>query len=236
MAKFIQKNPLIVLLIFVFLAIVAGAAGYFLLIGPRKATIENKQKELEAVKQEIEAEKMTHEKLLETKDKAAEYESKLAKLDAIIPQAPELPQLIRNIQAAADPGTGAGIPWLSFTPSEVAGGEGASFSTYNFSMTVAGYYDEVTDLVYRIERFTRAVMIETISISSTTDIIGWGSVWGDYWEINENWGLVQAEISAKTFTYAPGEVGARTAAGTSAAQPQAAPSVQDSAQDKIQPQ
>lgn len=248
--KFINKNPLIVLLIVVFLTIVVGAAGYFLLVGPRKATIDNKQKEIEGVRNEIDTEKQTNKKLLETKNKATEYEAKLAQLDAVIPQDPQLPQLIRNLQAAADPGTGAGLPWLSFSPAEISSGEtGAGYNTYNFSMSVAGYYKEINDLVYRIERFPRAVIIESLSINSTNALPGWNEVWGSDFEdmpellyipgvqepasnplntnvpmsrvINENWGLVQAEISAKTFTYAEPKVGSWESQQTSA--PAAAP-------------
>lgn len=253
--KFIQKNPLIVLLIIVFLTIVIGAAGYFLLIGPKKATIDNKDKEVQAIQQDIKTEQDTNKKLLETKNKATEYEAKLAELDTIIPQEPQLPQLIRNLQAAADPGTGAGLPWVSFSPSDISEvGGGAGYSTYDFSMTVTGYYQEVNELVYNIERFPRAVLIETINITTTTSIIGWNETWADAYHsppndnatsrqvvknltgdtsrfdafinankvITENNGFVQAEITAKTFTYAPASVGGWTESqgAAPAAQPQ----------------
>lgn len=189
-----MKRPGVVLIIALLLCVVIGAIGYFMLVGPKKATIDKKQKEIEATESKIQTEKSTFTQLSNIKAHVAEYEAKLASLHSKIPGQPELPSLIRSIQAAADPGTGAGIPWLSFKPGDVSGSEGAAgFSNYTFSMSVAGFYDEVVDLIYRMERMQRAVAIDSVSMAPTSTILEQ--------EFMPNLGLVTVQISAKTFTF-----------------------------------
>lgn len=192
-----MRRPAVALLIAVFLCIVVAAAGYFLLIGPKKGTIDKKQKEIEKTENLIVQEKGTYNQLIDIKNRSAEFEARLASVQSMIPAEPELPSLIRNIQAAADPGTGAGLPWLSFSPSEVsaaAGAATATYSSYTFNMTCAGFYNEVVDLIYRMERFQRAVVIDSVSMTPTTSIL---TV-----TYSPNLGLVTTTIGARTFTFA----------------------------------
>lgn len=199
-----MKRPVVAVLIAVFLSIAIGALGYFLLVGPKKADVDKKQKEIEKIEGEITTAKNNYKQLLDVKNRSAEYEARLASLQAKIPETPELPSLIREILAAADPGTGAGLPWLSFSPAEMqpeataqpqAGAQQEkTVSSYSFQMTAAGLYDEVVDLIYRMERFERAVIIQSIGLTPTSVILEV--------EYSPNFGLVQAEIGAKTFTFA----------------------------------
>lgn len=189
------KKPRIAALVAVLASILVLGAGYFLLIGPRKGAVSKKQKEVEAVQQKVQAEKVAYRELLNIKNRSAEYEQKLAYLQSIIPKEPELPGLIRSIQAVADPGGGAGVPWLAFSPSDVTAPEaGAGYFVYTFSMRVGGFYDEIVDLLYRMERMPRAVVVDTVSITPTTGFL--------QRTFHSNLGVVQAEIQAKTFTFA----------------------------------
>lgn len=199
------RRPLVALLIGLFAAIVVGAAGYFLLVGPKKGQVDKKQKEIESTESQIEQQKSTYRQLTDIKNRSAEFEAKLASLEAKIPQQAELPSLIRNIQAAADPRTGVGLPWLSFAPSEVAASStGAGFSTYDFTMRIAGFYDQVVDLIYRLERMERAIVINSVSMAPSTTILGLG--------YSPNLGLVACDLDAKTFTFEapPGQAGQAT--------------------------
>jgi type IV pilus assembly protein PilO len=198
------RRPLVALLIGLFAAIVVGAAGYFLLVGPKKGQVDKKQKEIEATESKILQEKTTYKQLTDIKNRSAEFEAKLASLQAKIPQQPELPSLIRNIQAAADPRTGVGLPWLSFSPSDVAAATSGGFSNYDFTMRVSGFYDQVVDLIYRLERMERAIVIKTLNMTPTTSILGLG--------YSPNLGLVSCDLDAKTFTFAspPGQAGKAT--------------------------
>jgi type IV pilus assembly protein PilO len=188
-----MKKPVVAVLIAVFLTVVVGALGYFLLVGPKKGSMDTKQKEIESTENKIQAEKNTYKELVDIKNHSAEYEAKLASLQSKIPQEAELPSLIRNLQAAADVGTGAGLPWLSFSPGQLSPGEG-QVSSYTFNMTVAGFYDEIVDLIYRIESMQRAVAIESITMAATESILEM--------KYSPNLGLVQASIDATTYTFA----------------------------------
>lgn len=198
------RRPLVALLIGLFAAIVVGAAGYFLLVGPKKGQVDKKQKEIEATESKIQQEKSTYKQLTDIKNRSAEFEAKLASLQAKIPQQPELPSLIRNIQAAADPRTGVGLPWLSFSPSDVTASTTGGVSSYDFSMRISGFYDQTVDLIYRLERMERAIVIKSVNMTPTTSILGLA--------YSPNLGLVSVDLDCKTFTFAspPGAAGQAT--------------------------
>lgn len=187
------RRPVVALLIGLFIAIVVGAAGYFLLVGPKKGKVDTIQKEIEATDSKIQEQQNTFKQLSDIKNRSAEFEAKLASLQAKIPQLPELPSLIRNIQTAADVKTGAGLPWLSFAPKDITAGTGGVANTYEFDMRVAGFYDQVVDLIYRIERMERAVVINKVNMSPTSTILDI--------PYSPNFGLVQCDLTAKTFTF-----------------------------------
>lgn len=189
----VLRKPLIALLIALFIAIVVGAAGYFLLVGPKKGKVDTVQKEIEATEAKIKEQESTFKQLSDIKNRSAEFEAKLASLQAKIPQLPELPSLIRNIQTAADVKTGAGLPWLSFAPKDITAGTGGVANNYEFQMKVSGFYDQVVDLVYRMERMERAIVVTKVNMTPTTSIL----------EIpySPNFGLVSCEVTAKTFTF-----------------------------------
>jgi Tfp pilus assembly protein PilO len=204
-----MRRPAVALLIGLLAAILVGAIGYFLLVGPKKAQVDKTQKAIESVENQITQQKDTFKQLSDIKNRSAEFEAELASLQAKIPQQPELPSLIRNLQAAADPVTGAGLPWLSFTPSDIAAGTAGGVSSYSFGMKVAGFYSEVVDLIYRMERMERAIIVNTVNMAPTTTILT-----NTY---SPNLGLVTCDIAAKTFTFAQ-PAGAATTAPSAAPQ------------------
>ncbi len=216
------RRPVVALLIALLAGILIFAAGYFLLIGPKKGAVSKKQKEVEAAQQKLEAEKATYRELLNIKNRSAEYEARLAYLQSIIPQEAGLPQLIRSIQAAADPGTGAGVPWLGFTPSDITAGEaGTNYSSYTFTMKVGGFYDQVVDLIYRMERFPRAVVINSVNMTLSTGMLE--SNWMQTYGFSKDFGVVSCDIQAKTFTFATAPSAAAAAPGSTPA-PKSTPS------------
>jgi Tfp pilus assembly protein PilO len=174
---------------------------FFFLVSPKNKEKDKVLTDIQTTDTQISAEKTKNKSLLDIKNKSAEYEARLAAAQAMIPAQPELPSLIRMLQAAADPGTGADVPWLSFTPTDVGSGSAASggvasagSSQYTFGLSVAGFYDDITDFVYRIERFQRAVIVDSIQITPTSSILTAA--------YDPNLGLCQAQISARTFTFA----------------------------------
>ena len=200
-----MKRPAVALLIAIFISIVVAAASYFLLVGPKKGKIDKLAKDTQNVENQINAKKSEYASLVEVKNRLPEYEAQLAAVQAIIPQEPELPSLIRNIQAAADPSTGAGLPWLSFAPGEIgAAASGTTCSSYTLTLTCAGCYSQVVDFIYRIERLQRAVIIDSVSLTATNAILNTS--------YSQNLGLVQCELKGRTFTFAaaPGAAPAQT--------------------------
>lgn len=189
------RRPAIVALMAVLLTILIGAFSYFLLVAPQKSQRAKVLKKVQDTDNLISAEKSKNKTLLDIKNRSAEFEAKLAAAQAMIPAQPELPSLIRMLQAAADPGTsGADLPWLSFAPSDVTSAGGGGLSQYTFTLSMAGWYSQVTDFIYRMERFQRAVIVDSVSMTPTSTILTI--------PYDPNIGLVQAQISARTFTFA----------------------------------
>jgi type IV pilus assembly protein PilO len=208
------RRPAVALLIGLFIAIVVGAAGYFLLVGPKKGKVDSIQKEIEATNSKIQEQKNTFKQLSDIKNRSAEFEARLASLQAKIPQQPELPSLIRNLQTAADLKTGAGLPWLSFSPKDITAGTGGQANSYDFTMRVAGFYDQVVDLIYRMERMERAIVVTRVSMSPSSAILDL--------PYSPNFGLVNCDITAKTFTFT-GPVGTPGSSSGSTPSPSTTP-------------
>lgn len=200
------RRPAIALLIALLIAIVIGAVGYFFLVGPKKGKVDSIQKEIEATNAKIAEQKNTFRQLSDIKNRSAEFEAKLASLQAKIPQQPELPSLIRNIQTAADIKTGAGLPWLSFAPKDIVAGTNGAPPSYDFQMRVSGFYDQVVDLIYRMERMERAIVVTKVNMTPTQAILDM--------PYSANFGLVACDITATTFTF-QGPTSTTTGAPTS---------------------
>ncbi len=123
----------------------------------RKAQI---RKQMEEERKRQETAKSTLSRLKAAKEESAQIESKLLNLSKRIPEEPELPSLIIELQDIA---TQAGIDFISIKPSVLSPKE--SFSEIPLSINITGGFFDVVDFLYRLEGLPREVKVNAMNIS-----------------------------------------------------------------------
>jgi Tfp pilus assembly protein PilO len=91
----------------------------------------------------------------EVKARSAETEAKRIRLANQMPETPELPSLIIELQDTVNE---AGLEFASLTPSEPSQVE-AGYSEITMAMLVRGTWQDTVDLMQRLPRLTRQVRI-----------------------------------------------------------------------------
>ncbi|MGB2839876.1 MAG: type 4a pilus biogenesis protein PilO [Actinomycetes bacterium] len=147
------------------LAVVIMVAGWFLLIAPQRAEVADL--ELQTTSQvDTNSRLETELALLKEQNKdLPEKQAELAELRTAIPEAPDLPSYIREMQ---DIGRQSGVSFTSLTPAAPvdlggAGAEGAltpgQLSAVNIDMIIVGSYFEITKFMNELETSPRYTLV-----------------------------------------------------------------------------
>ncbi|MCU1587485.1 MAG: hypothetical protein JWN31_978 [Frankiales bacterium] len=173
-------------------ALVLAAAGYFLLISPKRSEAADLRTQADA---QVSANAALKTQISVLKAQAKALPAKQAQLAAVaakIPGDPALPALIRDLTVAADD---AGVELLSMSPSQpvdvsapaptavtptsapVAGGAAAApaapaasaaagtLKQINLALSVTGGYFQVEQFLDQLENLSRALEVKTLSLS-----------------------------------------------------------------------
>lgn len=146
-------------------AVVVLLAWYFLLWAPASSDLDTARQAVaqgEAQKQSLEA---TVARLTEIANNAPQLQATLRRLDASIPETPDLADFIiqANVIAAE-----SGIDWLSISPAPPVAG--IPVTTISVSMNVQGGFFQVLDYLNRLEDLERLVIVDTVNISSESQV------------------------------------------------------------------
>lgn len=101
----------------------------------------------------------------EVKARSAETEAKRIRLANQMPETPELPSLIIELQDTVNE---AGLEFASLTPSEPVPAE-EGYYEITISMLVRGTWQDTVDLMQRLPRLTRQVRIVGFTTAVSTD-------------------------------------------------------------------
>lgn len=96
------------------------------------------------------------------KARSAETEATRLRLANQIPETPELPALIIELQDAVN---ASGLEFASIAPSVPAQAEGVPYSTINIAVVVRGTWQDTVDLLQRLRALTRQVRVESFSVT-----------------------------------------------------------------------
>ena len=152
------------------LAVAILVAGWFLLISPQRAEVADL--ETQTVAQENTNSSLETELAVlkeENKD-LPEKQAELAELRTAIPEAPDLPSYIREMQ---DLGRQSGVTFTALTPTtpvELGGGgsEGAltpgQLAAINVDMLITGSYFEITKFMNELETSPRYTLVSGYTI------------------------------------------------------------------------
>jgi Tfp pilus assembly protein PilO len=141
---------------------------YLLLWSPRSKAIDkakSRQTTASDALQELRAER---NRLADLRSNEAATRARIEQLRQAIPDSPNLAQFILDANDAANQ---SGIDFLSISPTPPAsadtpaGAEGPPPAQISLGITVTGGYFQVLDFVNRLNRLTRIVVIDTLSLS-----------------------------------------------------------------------
>lgn len=132
-------------------AVVVLVAWYFLVIGPKRDTIAETDRQLQQEKKTFDENQARVKRLGEERNAAKQTMAEILKLNKLIPVDAQVPSLIVELQQSASE---AGIKFIKIEPSDaIAGTEGNTIVP--FEMKFQGDFYDVNDFLYRIENYAR---------------------------------------------------------------------------------
>lgn len=162
------------MIILVLASILVSAASFFLVFKPQTEKIEQTRVLADETEAKARALRVELQRLRELQKNAPKLREEAAKLDAAMPNDPQLAQFILQVQEAA---TASGIDWLSVNPTPPAPAAPPQPGVLEVSITmgVEGGYFQVQDFLVRLETLSRAVKILNLNLSASGDEAGGGS-------------------------------------------------------------
>jgi type IV pilus assembly protein PilO len=152
-----------------------GLAVFFLVLNPMRGDISELQAQIEDEQTKIQSAKVELAAAEETRTEGRRNQARLMELAKMIPQDPEIPSLILQIQDLANK---AGIEWIQVSFSDVRTAEGSTIGTIPISLQFTGTFYDVTDFIYRAEQMAsgpgRLLTVKDVSLAPNAT--GSGSV------------------------------------------------------------
>ena len=136
-------------------AVLLAALVLVLLVLPAFQQLRTYDDQIAAADQQISQAQALLAQRQEIKARSAETEAKRVRLANQMPETPELPSLIIELQDTVNE---AGLEFASLTPSEPTQAE-AGYSEITMAMLVKGTWQDTVDLLQRLPKLTRQVRI-----------------------------------------------------------------------------
>ncbi|MDO9556775.1 MAG: type 4a pilus biogenesis protein PilO [Coriobacteriia bacterium] len=111
------------------------------------------------------------ERRLSAKERAAENQVELLRIANQVPEAPQLPSVIIELQDTAN---ATGLDFIQITPSVPAVSEDGTYSTMSLGVTLHGDWSDIIEYTRKIDKLSRGVRVKLGSFSRVeeTDEIG----------------------------------------------------------------
>lgn len=141
--------------------VVLAALAVFLLIAPQFSAMSRLEQQITQAEQDIASAKTLLSQRQQIKQRSAETEAQLLKIMNELPETPELPAFIIEIQDAVNE---SGLDFVSLQPGEVTEPENG-YRTISVDITVDGRWQDIVDLLGRLRRIVRQVRIVSLTVS-----------------------------------------------------------------------
>ncbi len=150
-----------------FIAIVVGlvliaALIVFLLVWPQAARLADLQSSIDEAAADAESARILLEQRQAIKARSAETESQLLRLANQLPENPELPTFIIELQDVVNE---SGLEFARVTPSDPVPSE-QGYDSISVELVVNGEWPDIVDLLQRLRRITRQVRIERFEVAT----------------------------------------------------------------------
>ncbi len=129
--------------------------GVFLLVLPQATKLGDLDKQIRQAEQDVESARALLEQRQDIKAHSAETEARLLKLANEIPESPELPSFIIELQDVVNE---SGLEFAELTPNTPVS-DPAGFEAGSMELVVQGRWPDTVDLLQRLRRLTRQIRI-----------------------------------------------------------------------------
>jgi type IV pilus assembly protein PilO len=152
-----QRNLIIIGAGLVLLVLVSY---YVFLLGPVREDLAERQTERDSKEQQLSQLDAEVARLEEIQSRAPEIERQLLELARRVPEQPEIPTLVVQVQEIAE---GSNVTQLLVQPEDPEQPEdGGEYTIIPVTMSFEGTYDELQEFLLRLRNLTRLVTVETI--------------------------------------------------------------------------
>lgn len=153
-----DRNVLLLGILIILLVLVGY---YLLLLGPKREQYNEAVQERSQKQQQLSQLRQQVEELEQVRRNAPEIERQLLELAKRVPSREEIPTLLVQLEEI---GSEAGVTQLSIEPGQLEEPPGGGdFSRVPITMTFEGTYEQLQDLVTRMQNLVRLVTINEIS-------------------------------------------------------------------------
>jgi len=152
-----------IMLIFVVAFLIVALFGIFVVM-PKMNQISDLRNQQESENQKLESAKVTLDRLKALKKDSPRIEAEIAKLRVKMPENPELPSLLIEINNIS---IKAGIDFITISPGNLSEQEG--YEEIPLQITITGRFFDLIDFLYRIRAHEREIKVTGLSISAGPD-------------------------------------------------------------------
>ena len=136
---------------------------YLVLFSPTSKDLDDTKSAVTASEAEQQDLAASLHRLKDLAKNAPQQQATLRRLDAAVPQAPDLAAFIIQANQIA---TESGIDWLAISPTPPAASATSTASVITVSIQVQGGFFQVLDYLNRLEDLERLVVVDNVNISS----------------------------------------------------------------------
>lgn len=157
LARLSPRDQLIAVVIAGVLILVLG---FVFAIRPQLAALGELQAQKQQAESELNQYKLRYQQLEAIKQEAGQLEVKLLNIKRAMPEGPELPSLMIEMQQLAED-SGLDFSNINFSPVSDKG----SFGEMSINMTLEGSFYTVLDWLQRLKGLSRKVVVDTLNFS-----------------------------------------------------------------------
>jgi type IV pilus assembly protein PilO len=144
------------------LAVVVAAVAVFLLVVPQMGQVSDLEAQRVASEQTMSQTQAQLAQLEQVKRGASETQAELIRISNEVPDSPELPTLVLEMQDAAD---SAGVDFQSIKPTvPTAPTAGTGYQEVSIQMKLQGRWADILDFLRRTQKMTRAVRMVSVEL------------------------------------------------------------------------
>jgi Tfp pilus assembly protein PilO len=145
--------------------VVVAAIAVVLVVLPQFTTLSDLETQKATAQQQLQSAQALLARLEDAKSRSAATEAQLLKIGTEMPDSPQLPSLIVELQDIAND---AGVSVTSFAPGQPAVAAGGQYTEISMTTAVTAQWDDLLDYLHRLDDSTRLVRVTNVTIAPAT--------------------------------------------------------------------